>query len=121
MLGDFLRAGGEVQITEFGDLEAVMALPESVIVNCTGLGARDLFNDDELIPVKGQLIMLLPQPKVDYTYVAPEPGNLLYMFPRANEIVLGGTSEPNNWSLDVDPEQVDRMLEGHSSIAATLR
>ena len=121
MLGDFFRAGGEVKVTEFSDLEAVMALPETVIVNCTGLGARDLFNDDELIPVKGQLTILLPQPEVDYTYVAPEPDNLLYMFPRANEIVLGGTSEPNNWSLDVDPEQVDRMLEGHSSIAATLR
>lgn len=121
LLRDFLHAGGGLTVTAFGDLEAVMALPETVVMNCTGLGAKDLFDDDELTPVKGQLIMLLPQAEVDYTYVAPEPHNLLYMFPRANEIVLGGTSEPDNWSLDVDSEQIDRMLQGHGSIAAALR
>jgi hypothetical protein len=29
-----------------------------VIVNCTGLGSKALFNDEELIPVKGQLTVM---------------------------------------------------------------
>jgi D-amino-acid oxidase len=40
-------------------------LPESTIVNCTGLGARTLFGDDQLTAIKGQLTVLLPQPSAE--------------------------------------------------------
>ncbi len=120
LLRDFLLAGGDLTIRAFDNPAEIMDLPETVVINCTGLGARDLFGDKELTAVKGQLAMLLPQSEIDYSYVAPEPNNLLYMFPRSNEIVLGGTSEPDRWSLDVDPEQIERMLKGHGNIAAAL-
>src|SRR5262249_14449780 len=57
------------------------ALAESVIVNCTGLGSMTLFDDRELVPVKGQLVVLVPQPEVTYTAGA--------MMPRGDGIVLG--------------------------------
>ena len=41
------------------------ALPERTIVNCTGYGARALFGDELLIPVRGQIARLVPQPEVD--------------------------------------------------------
>ena len=37
-----------------------------MIFNCTGLGSRELFKDEELVPVRGQLEVLLPQPEIDY-------------------------------------------------------
>jgi D-amino-acid oxidase len=40
-----------------------------VIFNCTGLGARALFGDQELTPIKGQLTVLLPQTEVNYLTV----------------------------------------------------
>ena len=46
-------------------------------MNCTGLGAKALFGDEELTPVKGQLTFLLPQPEIAYCTL-PED---LYMFP----------------------------------------
>ncbi|MDH3283078.1 MAG: FAD-binding oxidoreductase [Gammaproteobacteria bacterium] len=120
LLRDFVLAGGEINVTAFESLAAVIELPETVVMNCTGLGARDLFGDDEIIAVKGQLVLLLPQTAIDYAYVVDSGNELLYMFPRANEIMLGGTSEYDNWSLDVEPEQVARILQGHSRIAAAV-
>jgi glycine/D-amino acid oxidase-like deaminating enzyme len=65
--------------------EEVMTLAEPVVVNCTGLGAKALFDDDELIPVKGQLCVLAPQPEVDYV-VSTADG--LYM--QAVKVMKGG-------------------------------
>ena len=60
MLREFRLAGGAVLVKEMRGMEDVLALPQSVIVNCTGLGAKALFNDPELVPIKGQLTILLP-------------------------------------------------------------
>jgi len=73
-----------------------------------------------LIPVKGQLSVLLPQPEIDYAYVAPLPNNLLYMFPRSDGIVLGGTTGQNDWSLEPSDIESARILDGHAGIAAAL-
>jgi glycine/D-amino acid oxidase-like deaminating enzyme len=70
VLRDFRIAGGAVIVRDFASVEQILELPESVIVNCTGLGAKALFKDDELMPIKGQLTFLLPQPEVDLCHVA---------------------------------------------------
>ena len=70
-------------------------LREPVIFNCTGLGSRALFDDEELIPVRGQLEVLLPQPEIDYCYLSSG-----YMFPRRDGIILGGTWDHDDWSLN---------------------
>jgi D-amino-acid oxidase len=90
MLRDVLIAGGRLVVREFRDQAELMQLPEPVIVNCTGLGAKALFGDDELIPVKGQLSFLPPQP--DYLVMSDQ---FLYMYPRHDGILLGGTYEPD--------------------------
>jgi glycine/D-amino acid oxidase-like deaminating enzyme len=86
-----------VVLQEFHDIAEIATLPEPVVVNCTGLGSRALFSDAELIPIKGQLTFLLPQPEVNYIVLADE----LYMFPRRDGIVLGGTHVRDDWSLDL--------------------
>jgi glycine/D-amino acid oxidase-like deaminating enzyme len=71
LLRDFYNAGGKLVVKEFRSREEVMGLRESVIFNCSGLGARKLFGDEKLIPVRGQLEVLLPQPEIDYGYIGP--------------------------------------------------
>ena len=71
MLREFRIAGGRVDVREMHDMREVLALPHATIVNCTGLGAKALFNDPELTPIKGQLTVLLPQPEVDYITIGP--------------------------------------------------
>ena len=117
LLEDVRAAGASVRVADFPDRAALRALPEKVLVNCTGLGARALFGDEELTPVKGQLTFLLPQPEVQYIVLHGE----LYMFPRTDGILLGGTHEEGVWSLEPDPDARRRILEGHRSFFESYR
>jgi glycine/D-amino acid oxidase-like deaminating enzyme len=90
LVRDFQIAGGRIVIREFQSPEEVTALREKIIYNCTGLGARALFGDQELTPVKGQLVFLLPQAEVEYMTVGPGD---IYMFPRHDGVLLGGTHD----------------------------
>ncbi|HKG79124.1 MAG TPA: FAD-dependent oxidoreductase, partial [Pyrinomonadaceae bacterium] len=111
LLRDFYIAGGRVVVKEFRNREEIARLREPVIFNCTGLGSRALFNDEQLIPVRGQLEVLLPQPEIDYCYLSSG-----YMFPRRDGIILGGTWDHDDWSLTPDPEQATDILEAHMEI-----
>ena len=111
LLRDFYAAGGRLVVKEFRSREEVMRVPEPIIFNCSGLGARALFGDEKLTPARGQLEVLLPQPEVDYCYLGPG-----YMFPRSDGIILGGTFDRDNWSLDVNRGQADGILNTHASI-----
>lgn len=107
LLDDFFIAGGKVRVKRFANVAGVSHLPHDSIVNCTGLGSQDLFGDQDLYPIRGQLTMLEPQPEVDYIVVAPGPS---YMFPRSDGIVVGGTFEAHDWSLKPDPQTVHEKL-----------
>ncbi len=111
MLQDFYGAGGDMVVREFTDRGDVLSLDQPVILNCTGLGSRELFNDAELIPIKGQLTFVLPQEEVDYITIVND-GNL-YMFPRSDGILLGGTFVRNEWSTEPDPLETRRIVDGH--------
>lgn len=109
---DFLLRGGNIEVREFRDVGEVLALEEVAVVNCTGLGSQALFGDEELIPVKGQLAVLIPQEEIDYISLAGG----MYMFPRSDGIVLGGTHERGVWSLENDPSAIERILEVNAAV-----
>ena len=115
LLRDFYTAGGKIVVKEFRSREEVLRLPEPVIFNCSGLGARQLFDDQKLIPIRGQLEVLLPQPEIDYGYIGPG-----HMFPRSDGIFLGGTFDRNDWSLAVNPEHSKYILETHTGIMQSM-
>jgi glycine/D-amino acid oxidase-like deaminating enzyme len=117
VMRDVRLAGGKVVIQEFADAQQVLALPQQTIVNCTGLGAKELFGDEELTPIKGQLSFLVPQPEVDYITVGA--GNL-YMFPRTDGVLLGGTYKRGDGSLEPDPVETERIVEGHRALHAAM-
>jgi D-amino-acid oxidase len=68
------------------------------------------------MPARGQLVILLPQPEVNYNIIAREG----YMFGRRDGIVLGGTFERGEWSLTPDPAAIAGILEGHRSIFGAM-
>lgn len=117
LMRDYQIAGGRVVVKEFRGCEEIEALKEPVVMNCTGLGARELFDDRTLIPVRGQLEFLLPQPELDYCYLMGS----YYMFPRSDGVVLGGTFEHERWALEADPTQTADILEGHADVMKGLR
>ncbi|MFD9329545.1 FAD-dependent oxidoreductase [Streptomyces sp. NPDC060065] len=97
----FLRAGGAVEVRLVTELADVAA---PVVVNCTGLGARELVRDQAVRPVRGQLV-IVENPGVT-TWLAStdsDTGNSTYFFPHGDRLVLGGTADEDNWSLTPDP------------------
>ena len=117
MLRDIRIAGGRVVVRDFDSPAQVTALPESLVFNCTGLGAGVLFGDTELTPMRGQLAVLLPQPEIGY---ATETDDGMYMFSRSDGVILGGTADRGDWSTVVDPATTDRLLARHAAIARRL-
>jgi D-amino-acid oxidase len=118
LMRDFYVAGGRISVREFAETRELMSLPENLIFNCTGLGARTLFRDDELIPVRGQISFLLPQPEVDYMTSGPDD---IYMFPRRDGVLLGGTHERGEARLEVDPVAKERILRENAALFAGMR
>ena len=118
LLRDFRDAGGRVQVRGFAIAAEVAALPEPIVVNCTGLGARELFGDRELTAVKGQLVVLRPQPEVDYAVLTDDD---LYMFPRQDGILLGGTHEHGVETREPNADAAERILAGHKAIFDAMR
>ncbi|MER6788952.1 FAD-dependent oxidoreductase [Streptomyces sp. NPDC000658] len=102
-----LRAGGTVEERTVSDLAAVDA---QVVVNCTGLGARDLVGDTSVRPVRGQLVVV-ENPGVDTWLVSTTAaGELTYLFPQPGRLLLGGTSEDGVRSLEPDAAQAEAIV-----------
>jgi len=118
LLRDFLIARGELVVREFRDTPDLASLREPLLFNCTGLGARELFHDDELTPIRGQLSFLLPQPEIDYMTIGPGD---IYMFPRRDGVLLGGTHERGVWDTQVDPAATDRILRENAAVFNAMR
>src|SRR5262249_5757716 len=119
ILSDFLLRGVQLHVRDFADRAELAEIAAPLIVNCAGLGAKVLFGDDELAPIKGQLTLLFPQPEVNYVYLdgARDP----YMFPRRDAIILGGSHQRGIWPTEPDEAQAARIFEGHKQIAAGIR
>ena len=66
LMNDFLLGGGRFELMEFQAPAQLATLKQKVIINCTGYGARALWKDESIVPVRGQLAWLVPQPEVTY-------------------------------------------------------
>ncbi|MBP7777195.1 MAG: FAD-dependent oxidoreductase [Acidobacteria bacterium] len=127
LMDDVLAFGGQIVVRTFESPRDVLALSENLIVNCTGLGAKALFGDDELTPLKGLLVLLPPQPDVHYSTsggwnIPPtQRGLFVHMMPRTDGIVLGGTSERGVWSTEVNETEVQRIVDNHVTLFAAMR
>jgi hypothetical protein len=120
LVRDFQLWGGRIVIRKFGTSRELASLHEPIVMNCTGLGAKDLFGDEELLPLKGQLTVLAPQAGVNYETnggVPAAPGMLgIHMMPRSDGIALGGTSQRGVWTLEPDETERKRVVDSHIAV-----
>lgn len=113
LMRDVLAFGAKIEVRKFDTPRDLMTLSEALIVNCTGLGSRELFGDPELTPIKGQLVVLVPQPEVNYSVGG--------MMPRNDGIVLGHVMQRGEWSLEVDEEARREVMENHMRTFGAMR
>jgi D-amino-acid oxidase len=128
LMRDFVMFGGRIVVRKFDTPRDLMTLGEPIVVNCTGLGARDLFGDQDLVPLKGQLTVMVPQPEVNYHTNGGArneqltPGSLgIHMMPRSDGIILGGTSQRGVWTLEPDENERKRVVDSHIAVFSAMK
>jgi D-amino-acid oxidase len=108
-LSERLRAaGGTLQRRRLADLSDVFGTA-GIVVNCSGLGARELVSDTELVPIRGQLLVV-KNPGVDWFFQEFEeesdgdrdPDEVTYFLPHGAVVVLGGCLQHGQESLEPD-------------------
>ena len=104
LMNDFLIAGGKVETAEFHAPGDLAALPQKVIVNCTGFGARALWSDESIVPVRGQIAWLIPQEGVHYGLYYKDLGVLA----RRDGIVVQGNILDDMYGYGRTDEVPDR-------------
>lgn len=87
-----------------------------IIINCTGLGASQIVLDPTLKPIRGQ-VLRVKAPWIKHAIMASP----YYILPNSETIVLGGTSQVDNWNLNLDPEDRENILEGCYKILPSLK
>jgi len=111
LLSDFRSAGGILEQREFHAPRDLARLAQKCIINCTGYGARALFSDESIVPVRGQLTRLVPQPEVNYGLAYRN----VFVVPRRDGIVLQyfGADEAQGYN---DPSTEPDLQEARQAV-----
>jgi glycine/D-amino acid oxidase-like deaminating enzyme len=120
LMSDFLVAGGKIEVREFHDPRELMKLPEPTLINATGYGARALFKDDSIIPVRGQTARLIPQPEVTYSLYT----GTLSIVPRSDGVlvqVIGDTGNFKNSDLTPNRAASEAAVRELGELFARMR
>ncbi|MBW8870111.1 MAG: FAD-binding oxidoreductase [Acidobacteriales bacterium] len=105
LLNDFRLAGGEIVMREFHSPNELTQLKEKVVINCTGYGARSLWKDDSVVPVRGQIAWLIPQAEVTYGLNYRDA----YFLSRTDGIVMQYLQGGDAFGYGNDQEVADRV------------
>jgi D-amino-acid oxidase len=102
--------GGRIEIRNVGSLaEAAEAAP--TVVNCSGLGARELAADRSVRPVRGQFVVVT-NPGLHECFVELSTAAEATIFcPHADRVLCGGIAVPDAYGTEPDPEVSERILE----------
>jgi D-amino-acid oxidase len=98
----------------FRSKEDLLLLPETVLINCMSLGSREIFNDDDFMPIRGHLVYIKPQEGVDYALSQSLPhgkGYWVNLCPWEDRLIVGGVFEFGKEDLEADPLVIETLLQ----------
>ncbi|NTX40432.1 FAD-binding oxidoreductase [Myxococcus sp. CA033] len=107
--------GGHIIQREVRSLDEAWA-SASLVVNCTGLGARDVVGDETLFPVRGEVLRVSPPPTDRFIFDDECESGMAYVIPRSRDCILGGTAEEGNASLVPDALKARAILERNAPL-----
>jgi len=104
----FQKAGGEINANvRFEKLEEVDR-DFDLVINCAGIGARELVRDTDLEPHRGQVV-IVPRVEDLSCAIVCDDAPLMYAIPRTNDCVFGGTNDLRS-DLAADPATTNRII-----------
>jgi D-amino-acid oxidase len=117
LMTDFLVEGGKIERVEFHSPSELNQVAQKVLINATGYGARALWKDETIVPVRGQIAWLIPQPEVNYGVFYKS----LYIVARRDGIVVQDTGIGDMEGYNDANENQDRgAAESAVQVAAEL-
>jgi D-amino-acid oxidase len=120
LLHRFTALGGRVVERVLASLEEALA-DAQVVVNCTGLGSRELAHDGGLIAVRGQIVRVERGAIERFTLDDYDPRGVTYVVPRSRDCVLGGTREERREDLVPDESATAAILGRCAELEPRLR
>ncbi|MDT7691666.1 MAG: D-amino-acid oxidase [Pseudonocardiales bacterium] len=108
LVARFEAGGGRLEDRRVGSLAELDA---PVVVNCSGLGARELVGDLSVVPVRGQIVRVRNPGLRMSVRDEHHPGGRAYVHPRGRDAILGGTLDEGSWDDRVDPATSRAILE----------
>ena len=123
LAADLAEGGAKFEARTFATLAEVLDVPETIVVNCTGYGAKTLFGDDKLIAQRGHNIVLKKTDPKQFWFFSGGCDNsvIAYVFCRQDDIVVGGTVQSGQESIAQTPEDAktfQRLLANARGIFA---
>ena len=119
LLGEFTAQGGQIQQRTIQHFDEAFA-HASVVVNCAGLGARELVPDAEMHAVRGQVVRIRMRQGARTMSADDGPQGLVYVIPRIDDIVLGGVNSAGDERQQIDDSQTQSILERVQQFAPEL-
>jgi D-amino-acid oxidase len=114
-----LRAlGGDVERRAVGSFDELDA---DAVVNCAGLGARELAGDASLTAVRGQVVRVTAPDVDEWLLDQSDPQRLVYVVPRERDVVLGGTAQEGAEDLEPDPATSAAIRARCAALVPALR
>lgn len=111
------KAGGIVEKRKLAGLQDLSS-GYDLIVNCSGLGSKDLAGDERVHPIRGQILKLeAPWLK---NFIRDGDG-MTYIFPGVHGVTVGGTRQKGDWRLEADEGDREDILERCSRLQPSLR
>jgi D-amino-acid oxidase len=110
LLSDFVANGGRIEITEFRVPADLARLREKTVVHATGYGARALFGDASVVPVRGQLARTAPEPGIDYGLIYKD----VLFVPRRDGFVFQVIGDSDYYGFDDERTAPDRAEAEHA-------
>lgn len=92
----------------------------AAVVNCTGLGSRELVGDRTLMPVRGQVVVVAQFGLTEWLLAQHDPQQLSYIVPRSDTVLLGGTAEDGDEDLSVRTETAAAILRRCTELLPAL-
>jgi D-amino-acid oxidase len=123
LAGQVIEAGGQLRFGPplGGIAEAAAHSTAPVVVNCAGIGAASLVADPDLIPVRGQVVIVANPGLTDFFVGEREqPGEVTYIFPHGPTAVLGGTHQEGDWTLRPDPATARHIVRACAAVEPAL-
>jgi D-amino-acid oxidase len=115
------QAGGDVEHRRVDDL-AELSGNVAAIVNCAGLGARKLANDDSLYPIRGQFVVVSnPGIEAFFSEDTGSSSDLTHFLPQGDTMLLGGVAVAGDWNREPDAASADAIIARCADIEPLLR